>query len=96
MHHMLMRAEEEQDLFWLTMGFVSSEGEKDEDFNSEQESQSAKEDSFDSDFGKDEEEKQTKKKVASKGKKATKKSKHAEGIIKAEEVAAEEKQTIAE
>ena len=62
MHHMLMRAEEEQDLFWLTMGFMSSEGEKDESFDSKQVSDSAREDSFDSDFGKDEEDSQKKNK----------------------------------
>jgi hypothetical protein len=59
---MLMRAEEEQDLFWLTMGFMSSEGEKDESFDSKQVSDSAREDSFDSDFGKDEEDSQKKNK----------------------------------
>lgn len=32
------------------MGFDSDDGEKDEDFNSQDGSQSAKEDSFDSDF----------------------------------------------
>ncbi len=36
------------------MGFDSSDGEKDESFDSKQESDSAREDSFDSDFGKEE------------------------------------------
>jgi hypothetical protein len=34
MQELLIRAREEQDLFWLSMGFESSDGEKDEDFNS--------------------------------------------------------------
>ncbi len=52
MHHLLERAKEEQDLFWLSMGFDSSDGEKDDDFNSNDGSQSNKDDSFDSDFSK--------------------------------------------
>ena len=34
MQELLIRAKEEQDLFWLSMGFESSDGEKDEDFDS--------------------------------------------------------------
>lgn len=66
MHQMLMRAKEEQDLFWLSMGFDSSDGERDEDFNSHEESDSAKEDSFDSDFGADDDGDKGKKKKPSK------------------------------
>ena len=33
MNELLARAKEDKDLFWLAMGFDSSDGEKDEDFS---------------------------------------------------------------
>lgn len=41
MQVLLQRAKEEEDFFWLSMGFFSSDGEMDEDYNSR--------DNFDSD-----------------------------------------------
>ena len=35
MQELISRAKEDQELFWLSMGFFSSDGEKDEDFKSE-------------------------------------------------------------
>jgi hypothetical protein len=35
MKELLARAKEEQDLFWLSMGFCSSDGERDDDFEQE-------------------------------------------------------------
>jgi hypothetical protein len=35
MQDLISRAKEDQELFWLSMGFFSSDGEKDEDFKSE-------------------------------------------------------------
>ena len=35
MQELILRAKEDQELFWLSMGFFSSDGEKDEDFKSE-------------------------------------------------------------
>lgn len=46
METLLWQAKEDKDLFWLSMGYFSSDGEKDEDFNEG----SQIEDSFDSDF----------------------------------------------
>lgn len=41
MNELLARAKEDKDLFWLAMGFDSSDGEKDEDFSQEQSSVSS-------------------------------------------------------
>ena len=38
MQVLLERAKEEQDFFWLSMGFFSSDGEMDEDYNSVEDS----------------------------------------------------------
>lgn len=35
MKELLARAKDEQDLFWLSMGFCSSDGERDDDFEQE-------------------------------------------------------------
>ena len=61
------------------MGFFSSDGERDEDFNSKEGSISHKEDSFDSDFSKQEDRKRENKIKAKKGLIKGKKSK--EGMI---------------
>jgi len=49
------------------MGFFSSDGERDEDFNSKEGSISHKEDSFDSDFSKQEDRKRENKIKVKKG-----------------------------
>jgi hypothetical protein len=68
---LIMQAQELEELFWLGEGFDSEDGEKDATFNSKDESlsQSAKEDSFDSDFSKGRPRKEAKRKVKAKEKK---------------------------